>query len=160
MVQNAPGTSWWSPEVDAHPFKGMPLSLSGPGPICSRCNGLVVVVVLLSMLWHCLSGWSSLMACFVPGGYWGCSGALLHQWGVWSLIHKWPQNSLESRFPWKPRNSDFILFLKQPRNLLENWFRGFLRNSESRTWKLILFPFIITWPLIFILSYLLVLSYS
>ena len=57
-------------------------------------------------------------------------GAVLRCW-LWRLIPKWPQNTSESRFPRKPGISDFILFLKQPQNILEIQFLGFLGNSES-----------------------------
>ena len=102
----------------------------------------------------------------------------LHILLVWRLVPKWPRNTLESWFPWKPRSSEFILFLnslrtfgklrnhlipEQPRNPSEiqfPWLLRFLRNSESQTWKLNPFLFLITQPLIFILSYLLVSFYS
>ena len=40
-------------------------------------------------------------------------------------------NSSESRFPRKPGNSDFILFLKQPRNISESRFLRFFGNLET-----------------------------
>ena len=55
------------------------------------------------------------------GGGGGCEDSFSNDLG----------NSSESWFPWKPGNSDFILFLKQPRNILEIWFLGFLGNSET-----------------------------
>ena len=56
-------------------------------------------------------------------------------WLVLSSLKTHSQNDLgnssESRFPQKPGNSDFILFLKQPQNISEIRFLRFFGNSES-----------------------------
>ena len=95
---------------------------------------------------------------------------------MWRLIPKWPQKLFRisvSSETWKLRFHlvlettlehfrNWVSWIPQklgnhpipewPRNPSEiqfPWFLGFLRNSESRTQKLILFLFLITRPLIF-----------